>query len=176
MQGVFLNPNNIGTKALRYWSHEEENLPFFLGEANTDFLKNVIIKDFLEMSKQIVTNSEANREKDDSRFNIQPFIIRMVEVLDFFERVLEGVKNEAPGSSVILEFERIYAFLKKELADSKVVKFETHIGDFPKPESHKVISRESISDMPPGAICKIVKEGYLWEKKLLRKANVITAK
>ncbi len=129
---------------------------------------------------EIELDEEKKRRKQiDSQ--LESFLIEMLEVLDFWEGVLELVRiDKYPVDkdikSLVEGFQQGVRLFQKKLIKIRVESYEPKVGELFIPGKHYCIGTEACEKLPEGVVCKLVKKGYTWEGQLLRPAYVITVK
>jgi len=110
----------------------------------------------------------------------QRFLLRVLEVIDGFEQLLEHVSAGLDGTdrqirTWIDSFRTVYRLLKSVVREQGVV--ETEILDWSfDPRWHRVVETVADPSRADGTILRQTQKGYLWHNELLRKAEVIVVR
>ncbi len=143
---------------------EEEKLS--LEKENAELLNKYLRKlaDFDNFQKRI------KREMNEfQQYALSDFFLRLLEVIDNFERALAGYTEENPESfyqGVVLIYRQLKELLKKEGVE------ELKIGEKFDPNYHQAVDKEEREDIEEVKIAEVLQKGYLMKGKLLRPALV----
>ena len=143
---------------------EEEKLA--LEKENAELLNKYLRKlaDFDNFQKRI------KREMNEfQQYALSDFVLRLLEVIDNFERALEGYTEENPESfyqGVVLIYRQLKELLRKEGVE------ELKIGEKFDPNFHQAVDKEEREDIEEVKIAEVLQKGYLMKGKLLRPALV----
>ncbi len=143
---------------------EEEKLA--LEKENAELLNKYLRKlaDFDNFQKRI------KREMNEfQQYALSDFVLRLLEVIDNFERALEGYTEENPESfyqGVLLIYRQLKELLRKEGVE------ELKIGEKFDPNFHQAVDKEEREDIEEVKIAEVLQKGYLMKGKLLRPALV----
>jgi molecular chaperone GrpE (heat shock protein) len=114
------------------------------------------------------------RSKEETESEYAGFLLRVLEVVDFWERILASTADdEAPA---VKRLRGGYELLLEELSRVGVRPYETCVGDRSTPKKHRVIGTEENETLPDGVICQVVKTGYMRNDRILRQAYVFTVR
>jgi len=164
-----LTPQQIVSSA----DEKGENLYLALIEAAQRHYK-------LLLEIEVKLDEEKERRKQiTSQF--EGFLVEMLEVLDFWERVFEFAENSKYSTdkdirNLIDSFQQGFKLLQKKLFGRGVEPYEPKAGESFIPGRHYCIGTEESEKLPEGVISKVVKKGYTWDGRLLRPAYVKTVR
>jgi molecular chaperone GrpE (heat shock protein) len=164
---------------LKWWeSQEQENekLPSVVG--------NYIKKDYDSTFKMNSKLQEYRRGGEEIEAEFAGFLLRLLEVVDSFERMFsflkenkEDVSMSKEKGNVLEKFHKIYESLMKELSRIGVCGYEVKVGEkIEDQDRYKIVGTREHNELPDGVICEVLKKGYTWKNKVLRKAHVFTVK
>jgi len=168
MVSEFLKEEMISSRQLRGWDrvkHGEDLFKSLLDSFSVDYKRRYELEGLVEEVKEL---------KEDNEKRFINFVLRMLEVADFWERVMEP--DTVTLDKNIEKCRLGYEFLRDELGKMGIKQDGPNIGEFPRAGKDVAEGKEDRSDLPDGAICGIVKKCYLWEDRVLRKARVITVR
>jgi len=168
MKGEFLNKENIMPRELHSWgqvNYGEDFLKTLLNSFPDDYKRRYELEGKIEEIKDSI---EENQRKFVS------FLLRILEVVDFWERILEDEANTQ--NKKIGKFISVYQFLIDELAKGGVKPDGPELGELPRKGKDVVEGTEKRDELPEGVICNLIKKCYLYGDRVLRKARVITVK
>ena len=137
-----------------------------LEKENAELLNKYLRKlaDFDNFQKRI------KREMNEfQQYALSDFILRLLEVIDNFERALEGYTEENPESfyqGVMLIYRQLKELLRKEGVE------ELKIGEKFDPNYHQAVDKEEREDIDEVKIAEVLQKGYLMKGRLLRPALV----
>ncbi len=143
---------------------EEEKLA--LEKENAELLNKYLRKlaDFDNFQKRMKKEMTEFQE-----FALADFITRLLEVIDNFERALQGYSEENPESfyqGVILIYKQLKELLRKEGVEEL-----KSTGTFD-PNFHQAVDKEEREDIEEVRIAEVLQKGYLMKGRLLRPALV----
>lgn len=147
---------------VRRLEKERENLE----RENAELLNKYLMKlaDFDNFKKRL------KKEKEEFQtYALGDFLGRLLEVVDNFERALEGYTEENPESfrdGVVLIYKQLRALLEKEGVE------ELKMTDEFDPNLHQAIDKEERDDIEDVKIAEIYQKGYKFKGRLLRPALV----
>lgn len=165
MKGEFLRKETIKPRELHGWKSVDYDKNFIkdlLASLTEDY------KGKYELEGEIEELKESLEESKRTYVNM---LLRILEVVDFWERIIEVETTTDPK---IERFISGYKFLLDELA--KIKPDGPEVGKLPRSGKDVVEGMEERTDLPRGVICGIIKKCYLLEDRVLRKARVITVK
>lgn len=105
---------------------------------------------------------------------IKGLLLEFIEFIDAFEEVMDNIQP-----SLNLNFDSFMALLKlaqRALSNCGVSPLKIEENEKVNPAFHFVADVVSTFDREEGTIIRVIKKGYLWEKKLIRPAHVIAVK
>ncbi|HEY0456399.1 MAG TPA: nucleotide exchange factor GrpE [Verrucomicrobiae bacterium] len=120
----------------------------------------------------------ANRERlDATRFANESLLLKLLPVLDNFEKALEAAASPQGASVQSLQtgVNMIYQQLKSTLLDTGLEEIDATNQKFD-PNLHEALSEQESSQVPDGQVLQQVRKGYKLRDRLLRPAGVIVAK
>ncbi len=143
---------------------EEEKLA--LEKENAELLNKYLRKlaDFDNFQKRMKREMAEFRE-----FALADFITRLLEVIDNFERALQGYSEENSESfyqGVLLIYRQLKELLRKEGVEELNM-----TGEFD-PNFHQAVDKEEREDIEEVKIAEVLQKGYLMKGRLLRPALV----
>ncbi len=111
-------------------------------------------------------------------------LITVIELLDSLERLRE-LKFRLPGEAGKPFYEalknakktvkQIEKSIRQALDELGIVKINLSLGEYPPPETTRLVGRDENAQGDTVIIAAVILNGYLWNDKLLRKADVIVA-
>ena len=117
---------------------------------------------------------EEEREELQKRANAN-LVIRLLPVLDDFERALQHIRNDDALSSWLAGVELVYRNLRGVMESFGVTQIEALDRAFD-PMEHESISYEITEDQEEGKVVSVVREGYKLNGRMLRPAQVTVSK
>jgi molecular chaperone GrpE len=103
---------------------------------------------------------------------LRQFILRLLDVIDDFERFLNIPEDEA--SSFINGMRVVHGKFLKVLEAEGVRPFQS-VGQPFDPTLHEAAGTVPAGENPPGTVVLEIQRGYLWGDDLLRSARVVVA-
>jgi len=108
------------------------------------------------------------------KYGPERFILKLVEVLDNFDRALETKPTTETLDSYVKGFELTSSQLYKLLEESGVKKVSPLNEDFD-PKVHQALSSEVSDKVKPGKILRVFKPAYMFYEKVMRPAQVVVS-
>jgi molecular chaperone GrpE len=123
------------------------------------------------------------RLEEESRKSLETsrsLLLRMLEVLDAFDRVFGNVETKpeqiTPQMKIWLgNFRSVRRLLEKKIGEEGVVRME-NVEDGFDPRWHTVSETTSDPSRAEGDIVHTTRPGYFWKEQILRKAEVAVVK
>lgn len=114
-----------------------------------------------------------------SRHETEKLLLSILDVLDAFERVLANVeaKSEELTPQMTIwtsNFRTVYKLLANVLREHGVSRLESESAEFD-PERHRAAEAVVDPTRAEGTIVRELQRGYVWNGRLLRKAEVVVA-
>lgn len=164
---------------LKWWSFQEQG-----DEKPSSVVDNYIKKDYNLVFKMSSKLHEYRRGKEEVESEFASFLLRLLEVVDSFERIFSLVEENKGNismskeeGSVLENFQRIYESLMKELSRIGLCAYEVKVGErIDDQDRYKVVGTMEHNELPDRVVCEVLKKGYTWKDKILRKAHVFTVK
>jgi regulator of replication initiation timing len=118
-----------------------------------------------------------------SRRHQQQDLLTVIDILDSIQR-LRALKIPAPAgnagseiyealTAIKLEIKRIEESISQTLDEVGIVRINLQPGQYPPPETTRIVGRREAEQGEAVSIAEIILIGYLWQDKLLRKADII---
>jgi molecular chaperone GrpE len=107
-------------------------------------------------------------------------LMEMIEISDAFERIFGAARemDDRIDNSTrrwLGNFRTIHDLVRKTLSDRGVAEIETLSRTFD-PHWHRAVEATSESRLPDGSIAEIVRRGYVWHGRILRKTEVVVVR
>lgn len=171
MKEEFLKKEDNKFRESQYWSLDEVAVkdPLLYLLSSECFPRDY--QGILDLDKKW---DQERRAKEETEVKFTRFVLRILEVADFWERIL-GDKN-SNSNETVKRLRGGYKFLLEELATIGVRPDGPSIGDFPRRGKDIVEGKKEHNDLPAGVICEVIKKTYLWNDKVLRESRVIVVK
>ena len=163
IEDSFIKKEELSTRKLHCWD---------VVNYNHDLFKELLgsFQEYLqqkyEQEGKIDEIKDSLEEKERRFIN---FLLRMLEVADFWERIIEADSTDQKTDKL----RSGYKFLIDELNKIGIIDNGPCIGEFPREGKDVVEGKEEKKDLPEGSICGIIKRCYLLGDRVLRKARVI---
>ncbi len=147
---------------VRKLEEEKEHLE----KENAELLNKYLMKlaDFDNFKKRM-----KKEQAEFQQFALSDFIGRLLEVVDNFERALEGYQEDNPESfrdGVVLIYKQLRSLLEKEGVE------ELKVGEEFDPNLHQAIDKEERDDIEEVKVAEVFQKGYKIKGRLLRPALV----
>lgn len=158
--------NNEGLQECIELVRKLETEKEYLEKENAELLNKYLMKlaDFDNFKKRM------KKEKEEfQQFALADFIGRLLEVVDNFERALEGYSEDNPQSfrdGVILIYKQLRSLLEKEGVE------ELKVSENFDPNLHQAIDKEEKEDIEEVKVAEVFQKGYKIKGRLLRPALV----
>jgi len=145
-------------------------------------LRNLLVQKLSTLEKDNVSLQKSLKEQQNqTTAQTEDLFLELLEVADALEALLYYLENNPHQSSEFIARlpNSISAVNRKFLGilrKRQLLPIELQAGTEPDFNLCRVIDREERTDIPDQAITKIVRRGFYWGEKVLRPAEVITAK
>jgi len=113
-------------------------------------------------------------KKQNYEIGASDFILKLLPVVDNFERGFESIKEEEKDSSFAQGIEMIYKQLMKVLEDEGVAEIEA-LGKPFDPEYHNAVMQQESDEYDSGVVMQVFQKGYMYKDRVLRHSMVIVA-
>ncbi|MEY3403450.1 MAG: hypothetical protein RLZZ86_3066, partial [Cyanobacteriota bacterium] len=145
-------------------------------------LRNLLVQKLSTLEKDNVSLQKSLKEQQNqTTVQTEDLFLELLEVADALEALLYYLENNPHQSSEFIARlpNSISAVNRKFLGilrKRQLLPIELQAGTEPDFNLCRVIDQEERTDIPDQAITKIVRRGFYWGEKVLRPAEVITAK
>jgi molecular chaperone GrpE len=145
-------------------------------------LRNLLVQKLSTLEKDNVSLQKSLKEQQNqTTAQTEDLFLELLEVADALEALLYYLENNPHQSSEFIASlpNSISAVNRKFLGilrKRQVLPIELQAGTEPDFNLCRVIDQEERTDIPDQTITKIVRRGFYWGEKVLRPAEVITAK
>ena len=145
-------------------------------------LRNLLVQKLSTLEKDNVSLQRSLKEQQNqTTAQTEDLFLELLEVADALEALLYYLENNPHQSSEFIARlpNSISAVNRKFLGilrKRQLLPIELQAGTEPDFNLCRVIDREERTDIPDQTITKIVRRGFYWGEKVLRPAEVITAK
>jgi molecular chaperone GrpE len=145
-------------------------------------LRDLLVQKLSTLEKDNVSLQKSLKEQQtQTTAQTEDLILELLEVADALEALLYYLENNPHQSSEFIARlpNSISAVNRKFLSilrKRQLSPIELQAGTEPDFNLCRVIDREERTDIPDQTITKIVRRGFYWGEKVLRPAEVITAK
>jgi len=145
-------------------------------------LRNLLVQKLSTLEKDNVSLQKSLKEQQNqTTAQTEDLFLELLEVADALEALLYYLENNPHQSSEFIASlpNSISAVNRKFLGilrKRQLLPIELQAGTEPDFNLCRVIDQEERTDIPDQAITKIVRRGFYWGEKVLRPAEVITAK
>jgi molecular chaperone GrpE len=154
--------NKVDEKSLRISELEKET-----AELKDKFLRKVAE---FENYKRRTENDQLNLIK----YSAATFIIRLLPVIDDFERSLDHIEDAKDINAIKEGLKLIYGKLKKALDEEGVKKIEAAGKPFDV-NYHEAIMQRPDESVSPHTVLDEVEKGYMYKDKVIRHSKVIVS-
>ena len=119
------------------------------------------------------------RRTENDQFNLinfaaESFIIKLLPVVDDFERSMEHIEDIDKNNAVKDGIKLVYDKLLKLLAEQGVKKMKTKGEPF-NVDFHDALMQRKDNSVPPHTVLEEIESGYLYREKVIRHAKVIVS-
>jgi molecular chaperone GrpE (heat shock protein) len=146
-----------------------------------DFLKNRIAsfqKEIIELKRDLSSLNESNKS------NIKNHFIEMIEWMDFLDILIIDINenlssdNSNSYTQLLKTTQRLRSRMDRYFNSNSISKVQISqiSNDESKNTGVKIIETQTHPSFENGTVLEVIREGYLWNNQILRKAEVITVK
>ncbi len=136
------------------------------------------LKDRLVRQMAEFDNYRKRTEKEKTQnyeIGASDFILKLLPVIDNFERGLAAVAKEDKDTSFVQGIEMIYKQLIKLLDDEGVKEIEALGKEFD-PAFHNAVMQQESEEYDSGVVMQVLQKGYMYKDRVLRHSMVMVAK
>lgn len=146
-----------------------------IGQLQADYekLKNSYL--YLRADFENYKKTAIKERSDLIKYGNERLILRILDVLDAFDRALEIEVAPENLESYIQGIKMTRDELNKALSQFGLNEIESHQKDFD-PAIHEALSSEESEELPPGKITQVFKRAYKLHDRLIRPAQVVVSK
>ena len=108
------------------------------------------------------------------KYAAESFIIKLLPVVDDFERSLLHIENAKDSDAVKKGIKLVYDKLIKILTDQGVSKIEA-LGTPFNVEYHNALLQKSTESFPPHTVIEEIETGYMYKDRVIRHSKVIVS-
>jgi molecular chaperone GrpE len=145
-------------------------------------LRELLVQKLGVLQKDRMILQQSLREQQtQTTAQTEDLFLELLEVADALEALLDYLENNpSPSPEFIERLPRSIGAVNRKflsvLGKRQLLPIELQEGTEPDFNLCRVIDREERTDIPDQTITKIVRRGFQWGEKVLRPAEVITAK
>ncbi len=141
-------------------------------EKETADLKDKLLRRAAEFEnyKRRTENDQLNLLK----YAAESFIIKLLPIVDDFERSLQHIDNSSDTESIKKGLKLIYDKLIKVLDDQGVKKIES-VGQPFDVDFHEALMQRRADDAAPHTVLDEIEKGYMYKDRVIRHAKVIVS-
>ncbi len=141
-------------------------------ENETADLKDKLLRRAAEFEnyKRRTENDQLNLLK----YAAESFIVKLLPIVDDFERSLQHIDNTKDDESIKLGLKLIYDKLMKVLNEQGVTKIES-VGQPFDVNFHEALMQRKADDVPPHTVLDELEKGYMYKDRVIRHAKVIVS-
>ena len=119
------------------------------------------------------------RRTENDQFNLfkyaaDSFIVKLLPIVDDFERSLQHIDNTEDGESIKEGLKLIYDKLMKILNEQGVTKIES-VGQPFDVNFHEALMQRKAEDVPPHTVLDELEKGYMYKDRVIRHAKVVVS-
>ncbi len=108
------------------------------------------------------------------KYSAESFIIKLLPVVDDFERTLLHIENAKEIEAIKKGINLVYGKLVKVLTDQGVTKIEA-VGNPFNVDFHEAILLKKADKVPPHTVLEEVETGYMYKDRVIRHSKVIVS-
>jgi len=108
------------------------------------------------------------------KYAAESFIIKLLPVVDDFERSLQHIDNSSDTESIKKGLKLIYDKLVKVLDDQGVKRIES-VGEPFDVNFHEALLQRKANDVAPHTVLDELEKGYMYKDRVIRHAKVIVS-
>ena len=141
----------------------------------------VIEDDARQIIRELAASKLALAESEsEHRRAMEAHLLALLDVVDGFGRVLDNVRAREGELSAQMKiwlgnFRTVYRLLGRVVQEQGVTPIETPTREFD-PRWHTATETVVDASLPPGTIVEEIKRGYVWQRQVLRKTEVLVAR
>jgi molecular chaperone GrpE len=141
-------------------------------ENETADLKDKLLRRAAEFEnyKRRTENDQLNLLK----YAAESFIIKLLPIVDDFERSLQHIDNSSDIESIKKGLKLIYDKLMKTLDDQGVKKIEA-VGQPFDVEFHEALMQRKADNVAPHTVLDEIEKGYMYKDRVIRHAKVVVS-
>ena len=155
-------------------SNKEEEYLVVIGQLENEVadLKDKLLRKAAEFEnyKRRTENDQINLLK----YSAEPFIIKLLPVVDDFERSLDHMDSAKDVESIEKGVRLIYDKLMKILTEQGVTKIEA-VGKPFNVDYHEALLQRKAEDAEPHTVLDEIEKGYMYKDKVIRHSKVIVS-
>ena len=135
-------------------------------------LKDQLLRKVAEFEnyKRRTENDQLNLIK----YSAESFIIKLLPVVDDFERSLLHIENTKDSEAIKKGIKLVYDKLTKILTDQGVSKIEA-VGNPFNVDYHDALLQKKAEDVPPHTVLEEIETGYMYKDRVIRHSKVIVS-
>ncbi len=108
------------------------------------------------------------------KYAAESFIVKLLPIVDDFERSLQHIDNSNDGESIKLGLKLIYDKLMKVLNEQGVTKIES-VGQPFDVNFHEALMQRKAVGVPPHTVLDELEKGYMYKDRVIRHAKVVVS-
>ena len=141
-------------------------------ENETADLKDKLLRRAAEFEnyKRRTENDQLNLLK----YAAESFIIKLLPIVDDFERSLQHIDNSSDIESIKKGLKLIYDKLMKTLDDQGIKKIEA-VGQPFDVEFHEALMQRKADNVAPHTVLDEIEKGYMYKDRVIRHAKVVVS-
>ena len=160
-------------------NESEESAQFEKAEAKIAELETQVKEWNDKFLRKAAEFENYKRRTENDQFNLinyaaESFIIKLLPVVDDFERSMEHIDDIESTKSVKDGIKLVYEKLLKLLSEQGVKKMQTKGEPF-NVDYHDALMQKKDDSVPPHTILEEVESGYIYRDKVIRHAKVIVS-
>lgn len=146
----------------------EEKIKQLAAEVNS--LKDMLLRKAAEFEnyKRRTENDQLNLIK----YAAESFIIKLLSIVDDFERSLPHIENSQDNEAVKKGIQLVYEKLMKLLEEQGVKKMDA-VGKPFNVDYHDALMQRVDDNVPPHTVLEEIEKGYIYRDRVIRHAKVI---
>ncbi len=135
-------------------------------------LKDMLLRKAAEFEnyKRRTENDQLNLIK----YSAESFLVKLLPVIDDFERSLQHIENTKENEAVIKGIKLVYDKLMKVLKDQGVSKIDA-VGNPFNVDFHDAILQKPADNVPPHTVLEEIETGYMYKDRVIRHSKVIVS-
>ncbi len=135
-------------------------------------LKDKLLRKAAEFEnyKRRVENEQSNLVK----YSAESFIIKLLPIVDDFERSLKHIEDSNEPDSIKKGIELVYNKLTKLLDEQGVKKIDS-VGKPFNVDYHDALMQKKVENVKPHTVVEEIEAGYIYKDRVIRHAKVIVS-